>query len=163
MFRILVPLANVEGGDAAGSGGGGRSEGNGEDGGEGGGGPGPNAGRVKRRRGSSIQNGIELRYGSCFDMNLCRITVVHTRFWKSIHNLLKLVEFRSPRQKIPFVHGMVLLFSLNAAERRKGQTELLMAVVPEILLLNSAEAYARFPIEANECNLFLEKKFGEQS
>ena len=147
MFQILVPLANVEGGDAAGSGGGGRSEGNGEDGGEGGGGP------VKRRRGSSIQNGIELRYGSCFDMNLCRITVVHTRFWKSIHNLLKLVEFRSPRQKIPFVHGMVLLFSLNAAERRKGQTELLMAVVPEILLLNSAEAYARFPIEANECNL----------
>ena len=141
MFRILVPLANVEGGDAAGSGGGGRSEGNGEDAGR----------RVKRRLESSKTN--QSRYGSCFDMNLCRITVVHTRFWKSIHNLLKLVEFRSPRQKIPFVHGMVLLFSLNAAERRKGQTELLMAVVPEILLLNSAEAYARFPIEANECNL----------
>ncbi len=43
--------------------------------------------------------------------------------------------------------GMILLFSLNAHERRKGRTELLMAVVLSICVLSCSEALARFPVE----------------
>jgi hypothetical protein len=67
----------------------------------------------------------------------------------------KLVEFRSPRQKIAFVRGMRLLFSLNAAERRRRRTELLEAAVLEIVTLAVSKAYARFKCEAHACNLRL--------
>jgi hypothetical protein len=95
------------------------------------------------------------------DMDRCRLAVVHTQYWEAYRALLKLVEFRSPRQTIPFIHGMILLLSLNACERRKGRTELLMAVVRGIYVavvrgiyvLSCSEAYARFPVEAQACNL----------
>jgi hypothetical protein len=48
---------------------------------------------------------------------------------------------------------MHLLFSLIASERRKGRNELLAAHVLEIVILSRAEAYARFPREAEACNL----------
>jgi hypothetical protein len=81
------------------------------------------------------------------------LTVVRTRFWEAIRALRKLVEFRSPRHRITFVEGMCLLFSLPAAERRSGRTALLAARVLEIVILTRAEAYARFPREAGDCNL----------
>jgi hypothetical protein len=56
-------------------------------------------------------------------MKRCRLCVVHTRYWQAYRDRLKLVEFRSPRYPIPFFPGMILLFSLNACERRKGRTE----------------------------------------
>ena len=87
------------------------------------------------------------------DLSLCRLTVVRTRFWEAIQALLKRVEFRSPRRCIPFVPGMRLLFSLKAVERRKGRNELLGAAVLEIVTMPCAQAYARFPIEAGDCNL----------
>ena len=87
------------------------------------------------------------------DMARCRLAVVHTRYWEAYRNLLKLVEFRSPRHLIPFFPGMILLFSLNAHERRKGNTELLMAVVLGICVLSCSEALARFPVEAQACDL----------
>jgi hypothetical protein len=93
------------------------------------------------------------RHGSCIDLSLCRLTVIHTHFWEAIEARLKLVEFRSPRQIIPFFPGMHLLFSLIASERRKGRNELLAAHVLEIVILSRAEAYARFPREAEACNL----------
>ncbi len=58
------------------------------------------------------------------------------KFWETIQAILKLVEFRSPQQKITFVTGMCLLFSLKVAEGRKGQTELLAAGVLEIIGLS---------------------------
>ena len=79
--------------------------------------------------------------------------MIHTHFWEAIEARLKLVEFRSPRQVIPFFPGMHLLFSLIASERRKGRNELLAAHVLEIVTLSRAEAYARFPREAEACNL----------
>jgi len=79
--------------------------------------------------------------------------VIHTHFWEAIEALLKLVEFRSPRQSIPFFPGLRLLFSLNAAERRTGRHELLAADVLEIVSLSRARAYTRFPREAEACNL----------
>ncbi len=90
------------------------------------------------------------------DLSLCLLTVVRTRFWEAIRALRKLVEFRSPRHRITFVEGMSLLFSLPAAERRSGRTALsalLAARVLEIVILTRAEAYARFPREAGDCNL----------
>ena len=87
------------------------------------------------------------------DMHLCRIAVVHKRFWKAYRDRLKLVEFRSPYQLIRFFYGMILLLSMNAAERRRGRTELVMAVVDEIVLLSCEEACARFPVEAKACHL----------
>ena len=48
---------------------------------------------------------------------------------------------------------MILLFSLNAYERRKGRTELLMAIVLGVYVLGCTEAYARFPVEAHACDL----------
>jgi hypothetical protein len=51
---------------------------------------------------------------------------------------------------------MCLLFSLIAAERRNGKiqkTALLAARVLEIVILTRAEAYARSPREADDCNL----------
>jgi hypothetical protein len=66
--------------------------------------------------------------------------------------LLKLVEYRSPRQSIPFFPGMRLLFYLNAAERRKVRHKLLSADVPEIVTLSRAWAYTRFQREAEACN-----------
>jgi hypothetical protein len=87
------------------------------------------------------------------DMHRCRLAVVRTRYWEAYRDRLKLVEFRSPRQTIPFFTGMILLFSLNAAERRKERNELLMAVVRGIHVLSCKEAYACFPVEAHACNL----------
>ena len=87
------------------------------------------------------------------DMVRCRLAVVHTRYWEAYRDRLKLVEFRSPRHPIPFFPGMILLFSLNACERRKGRTELLMAVVRGVYVLSCTEAYARFPVEAHACAL----------
>jgi hypothetical protein len=86
-------------------------------------------------------------------MDRCRLAVVRTRYWKAYRDRLKLVEFRSPRQTIPFFTGMILLFSLNAAERRKERNELLMAVVRGIHVLSCKEACACFPVEAHACNL----------
>jgi hypothetical protein len=86
------------------------------------------------------------------DMVRCRL-VVHTRHWEAYRDLLKLVEFRSPRHPISFSPGMILLLSLNAYERRKGRTELLMTVVRGIYVLSCTEAYACFPIEAHACDL----------
>jgi len=65
----------------------------------------------------------------------------------------KLVDFRSPRQLIQFFAGLCLLFSLNATERKNGRTDLIGAVVLEIVMLSCDEAYARFPREAQGCNL----------
>jgi hypothetical protein len=84
---------------------------------------------------SAVADGAELpssttsspRHGSSIDFSLCRLTVIHTHFWEAIEALLKLVEFRSPRQSIPFFPVLLLLFSLNAAERRTGRHELLAA------------------------------------
>jgi uncharacterized membrane protein YgcG len=87
------------------------------------------------------------------DMHRCWLTVVHTRHWEAYASRLKLVEFRSPRQTIAFCPGMILLLSMNAYERRTGRSELLMANVLEILLLECKEAYARFPLESHACNL----------
>ena len=69
------------------------------------------------------------------DLSLYRLTVVHTCFWEAILAMKKLVEFRSPRQLVQFIPGLRLLFSLNATERKKGRTDLIEAVVPEIDLL----------------------------
>ena len=56
---------------------------------------------------------------------------------------------------------MILLLSMNASERRTGRTELLTAIVLEILLLECKEAYARFPLEAHTCDLkSLSKRWG---
>jgi hypothetical protein len=84
------------------------------------------------------------------DMHRCRLAVVHTRHWEPYARRLKLVEFLSPRQTIPCFPGMVLLLSLNA-ERRTGRSELLFAVVLEVMLLECREAYALFPLEAHVC------------
>ena len=54
------------------------------------------------------------------DLSLLRITVVRKR--EAIKAIRKLVEFRSPRQRIAFVPGVYLLFSQNAAERKRGGT-----------------------------------------
>jgi hypothetical protein len=50
---------------------------------------------------------------------------------------------------------MCPLFSLNAAERRRGKTELLEAAVLEIVTLTISKAYARFKCGAHACNLCL--------
>ena len=67
------------------------------------------------------------------DHSLFWLTVVRTRFWKEIRAIRKLVEFRLPLQRIAFVQGMRLLFSLNTAERRRGRTEFLDASVLKIV------------------------------
>ncbi len=87
------------------------------------------------------------------NLHICRLAVVHTHHWEAYARLLKLVEFRSPRQTIPFFPGMLLLLSLNAAERRTGLSGLLMADVLEVTLLEYREAYAQYPLEAHACNL----------
>ena len=89
------------------------------------------------------------------DLSLFWITVVRKRFWEAIQAIRKLVEFRSPRQRIAFVPGMYLLFSQNAAERKRGGTELLEGAVLEIVTLTISQAYARFKCEAHTCNLRL--------
>ena len=86
-------------------------------------------------------------------MSICRLTVVHTCFWEAILAIEKLVEFRSPRQPVQFFPGLRLLFSLNAAERKKGRTDLIEAVVLEIVTLSCDEAYARFSRETQACDL----------
>jgi hypothetical protein len=101
-------------------------------------------------RRSRLRGGPALRSE---DMNRCRLAVVHTRYWEAYINLEKGVEFRSPRQPIHFFPGMILLLALNANERRKGRTELLMAVVLGISVLRCSEAFARFPVEARACKL----------
>jgi hypothetical protein len=58
------------------------------------------------------------------DMHRCCLAVVHTSHWEAYARLRKLVEFRSPRQTVPWFPGMVLLLSLNATERRTGRSEL---------------------------------------
>lgn len=87
------------------------------------------------------------------DLSLYRLTVVHTCFWEAILAMKKLVEFRSPRQLVQFIPGLRLLFSLNATERKKGRTDLIEAGVLEIVTLSCQEAYARFPREAQACDL----------
>jgi hypothetical protein len=92
--------------------------------------------------------------GSRFrDLSFYRLTVVHTCFWEAILAIEKLVEFRSPRQPVQFFPGLRLLFSLNAAERKKGRTDLIEAVVLEIVTLSCDEAYARFSRETQACDL----------
>ena len=86
-------------------------------------------------------------------MGRCRLAVVHKSYWEAYRDLKKLVEFRSPRQTIPFFPGMIMLLFLNACERRKGGTELLMAGVSGIYVLSCSEAYAHFPVEARACDL----------
>ena len=86
-------------------------------------------------------------------MSICRLTVVHTCFWEAILAMEKLVDFRSPRQLIQFFAGLCLLFSLNATERKNGRTDLIGAVVLEIVTLSCDEAYARFSRETQACDL----------
>jgi hypothetical protein len=38
---------------------------------------------------------------------LCLITLIYTRFWKATKALVKFVEFKSTRQNIHFIYGMV--------------------------------------------------------
>jgi hypothetical protein len=54
---------------------------------------------------------------------------------------------------VQFFPGLRLLFSLNAAERKKGRTDLIKAVVLEIVTLSCDEAYARFSRETQACDL----------
>jgi hypothetical protein len=54
-------------------------------------------------------------------MKRCRLCVVQPRYWVAYKNFEKGVEFRSPRHPTPFFPGMILLFSLNTCERRKGR------------------------------------------
>ena len=98
--------------------------------------------------GAAVGDGNRFR-----DMSICRLTVVQSCFWEAILAMKKFVEFRSPRQPIQFFAGLCLLFSLNATERRNGRTDLIGAVVLEIVMLSCDEAYARFPREAQGCNL----------
>jgi hypothetical protein len=55
------------------------------------------------------------------NLSICWCIDVHTRFWEDILLIRKLVEFRSPQQRIAFVPEMRLLFSLNAVQRRKDE------------------------------------------
>ena len=115
-------------------------------------------GEVKRRacggaaRLERSGEGVDAKLRSA-DMGRCRLAVVHKSYWEAYRDLKKLVEFRSPRQTIPFFPGMIMLLSLNACERRKGRTELLMAGVGGIYVLSCSEAYAHFPVEARACDL----------
>jgi hypothetical protein len=115
--------------------------------------PGPGREAKRRRADTGAAGEVVSATLRSADMGRCRLAVVHTRYWEAYRDLLKLVEFRSPRHPIPFSPGMILLLSLNALERRKGRTELIMAVVLGIYVLSCSEALARFPVEARACNL----------
>ena len=65
----------------------------------------------------------------------------------------KLVEFRSGNQSIALTEGMQLLFSLNASERMRGNTDLVCAEVLKVIRFTCEQACSRFPAEAHACNL----------
>ncbi len=56
----------------------------------------------------------------CVDLKHCRLTVVAKNYWVAYSQQKKLVEFRSGNQTIALTEGMLLLFSMNASERRRG-------------------------------------------
>ena len=89
----------------------------------------------------------------CVDLTHCRITVVAKEHWEAFNRQDKLVEFRSGNQTVALSKGMLLLFSMVASERRRGNTDLVSAEVLTVLLLTCAQACARFPVEAHSCNL----------
>ena len=89
----------------------------------------------------------------CVDLTHCRLTVVAKPYWEAYSQQKKSVEFRSGNQSIALTEGMQLLFSLNASERRRGNTDLVCAEVRTVVLLTCAQACARFPVEAHACNL----------
>ena len=72
------------------------------------------------------------------DLSLLRITVVRKR--EAIKAIRKLVEFRSPRQRIAFVPGVYLLFR-KTQRREKGEG---LGAVLEIVTLTISQACARF-------------------
>ena len=82
-----------------------------------------------------------------------RITVVHKRFHSALSRGEKGVEFRSPNTSIRFFPGLSLLFSLNASYRKRGMSSLVFARVSAIVMLTFRQARARFPREADDCNL----------
>ena len=87
------------------------------------------------------------------DLTHCRLTVVAKQYWRAFSQQKKLVEFRSGNQSTALTEGMHLLFSLNATERRRGNTDLICAEVLTVIRLTCAQACARFPVEAHACNL----------
>ena len=89
----------------------------------------------------------------CVDLTHCRLTVVAKKYWEAYSQQKKLVEFRSGNQTVDLTKDMLLLFSMNASERRRGNTELVSAEVLIVLRLTCEQACARFPVEAHACNL----------
>ena len=87
------------------------------------------------------------------DLTHCRLTVVAKKYWRAYSQQKKLVEFRSGNQSIALTEGMQLLFSLNASERMRGNTDLVCAEVLKVIRLTCEQACARFPAEAHACNL----------
>ena len=89
----------------------------------------------------------------CVDLTHCRLTVVAKKYWDAFSKREKLVEFRSGNQTVALTEGMLLLFSMNASQRRRGNTDLVSAEVLTVLRLTCAQACAQFPVEADACNL----------
>ena len=87
------------------------------------------------------------------DLTHCRLTVVAKEYWDAFSKREKLVEFRSGNQTVALTEGMLLLFSMNASQRRRGNTDLVSAEVLTVQRLTCAQACAQFPVEADACNL----------
>ena len=87
------------------------------------------------------------------DLTHCRLTVVAKKYWDAFSKREKLVEFRSGNQTVALTEGMLLLFSMNASQRRRGNTDLVSAEVLTVQQLTCAQACAQFPVEADACNL----------
>ena len=81
---------------------------------------------------------------------LHRLLVIHKIYWTAFLNQHKHVEFRI-RTRLQL--GMSVLLSLNAAERRLGNTDLLLARVKEVYMLPLEKAVISFPNEADDCEL----------
>ena len=112
----------------------------------------------RRARPAAPQAGVDpapscLDPARCVDLAHCRLTVVAKNYWVAYSEQKKLVEFRSGNQTVALTEGMLLLFSMNASERRRGNTDLVSAEVLTVLRLPCAQAYARFPAEAHACKL----------
>ena len=80
--------------------------------------PGPGGEAKRRRTDRGAAGEVVSATLRSSDMGRCRLAVVHTRYWEAYRDLLKLVEFRSPRFPIPFSPGMILLLSSEEREDR---------------------------------------------
>ena len=74
------------------------------------------------------------------DLTHCRLTVVAKKYWDAFSKREKLVEFRSGNQTVALTEGMLLLFSMNASQRRRGNTDLVSAEVLTVQRLTCAQA-----------------------